>query len=197
MKHLILIKYGELTTKKANRKVFINMLARNIENLLKEIPFKMTKDRVRMYIEVEEQYLEQVTNKLTKIFGIHSIVICYPVENNIDSIKAKALELLNEKTFKTFKVATKRADKTFPIPSMEFNNIIGGHILKNINCKVDVHNPDLLLTIEIRREGTYLYTEEIKGIGGYPVGIQGKGLLMLSGGIDSPVAGYMALKKRS
>ncbi len=195
MRHLILIKYGELTTKKANRKVFINMLAKNIESLLKKIPFKMSKDRVRMYIEVEELYLEQVTNKLTKIFGIHSIVICYPTETNVDSIKAKALELLNQKKFKTFKVATKRADKSFPIPSMEFNNVIGGHILKNIDCKVDVHNPDLLLTIEIRREGTYLYTEEIKGSGGYPVGIQGKGLLMLSGGIDSPVAGYMALKR--
>lgn len=195
MKHLILIKYGELTTKKANRKVFINMLAKNIESLLKEIPFKISKDRVRMYIEVEELYLEQVTNKLTKIFGIHSIVICYPTETNVDSIKAKALELLNQKEFKTFKVATKRADKSFPIPSMEFNNVIGGHILKNIDCKVDVHNPDLLLTIEVRREGTYLYTEEIKGSGGYPVGIQGKGLLMLSGGIDSPVAGYLALKR--
>lgn len=195
MKHLILIKYGELTTKKANRKVFINMLAKNIANLLNDVPFKMNKDRVRMYIEVEEQYLEQVANKLTKIFGIHSIVICYPVETNVDSIKAKTLELLKEKEFKTFKVATKRADKTFPISSMEFNNVIGGHILKNMDCKVDVHNPDLLLTIEIRREGAYLYTEEIKGIGGYPVGIQGKGLLMLSGGIDSPVAGYMTLKR--
>ena len=78
---------------------------------------------------------------------------------------------------------------------MEFNNIIGGHVLKNINCKVDVHNPEILVTIEIRLEGTYIYINEIKGIGGYPVGIQGKGMLMLSGGIDSPVAGYLSLKR--
>ncbi len=195
MKHLILIKYGELTTKKANRKVFINMLARNIELLLKDFNFKLNKDRVRMYIEVEEHDISLVVEKLKNVFGIHSIVVCYPVNTNTDDIKEKALSLLKEKKFNTFKVATKRADKSFPIPSMEFNNMIGGHILKNINCKVDVHHPDLLLQIEIRREGTYLYTEEIPGLGGYPVGIQGKGMLMLSGGIDSPVAGYMALKR--
>ncbi len=195
MKHLILIKYGELTTKKANRKVFINMLARNIELLLKDFNFKLNKDRVRMYIEVEEHDISLVVEKLKNVFGIHSIVVCYPVNTNTDDIKEKALNLLKEKKFNTFKVATKRADKSFPIPSMEFNNMIGGHILKNINCKVDVHHPDLLLQIEIRREGTYLYTEEIPGLGGYPVGIQGKGMLMLSGGIDSPVAGYMALKR--
>ena len=195
MNHLILIKYGELTTKKANRKVFINMLSRNIELLLQAYPIQICKDRVRMYVEVEERYLGEVASKLTHVFGIHSIVICYPVDTNTEKIKEKVLELLSEKNFKTFKVATKRADKTFPIPSMEFNNVIGGHILKNKNCKVDVHNPDLLLQIEIRKEGTYLYTEELPGSGGYPVGIQGKGMLMLSGGIDSPVAGYMALKR--
>lgn len=195
MNHLILIKYGELTTKKANRKVFINMLSRNIELLLQAYPIKIRKDRVRMYVEVEERYVDEVASKLTHVFGIHSIVICYPVDTNTEKIKEKVLELLSEKNFKTFKVATKRADKTFPIPSMEFNNVIGGHILKNKNCKVDVHNPDLLLQIEIRKEGTYLYTEELPGSGGYPVGIQGKGMLMLSGGIDSPVAGYMALKR--
>ena len=86
--------------------------------------------------------------------------------------------------------------KTTPLQtSMEFNNIVGGHILKNTNLKVDVHNPEILLHIEIRKEGTFIYSDEVKGIGGYPVGIQGKGLLMLSGGIDSPVAGYLALKR--
>lgn len=78
---------------------------------------------------------------------------------------------------------------------MDFNNIIGGTVLKNIDCKVDVHNPEVELNIEIRKEATYIYCDEIKGLGGYPVGIQGKGMLMLSGGIDSPVAGYLALKR--
>ena len=139
MKHLILIKYGELTTKKANRKVFINMLARNIELLLKDFNFKLNKDRVRMYIEVEEHDISLVVEKLKNVFGIHSIVVCYPVNTNTEDIKEKALSLLKEKKFNTFKVATKRADKSFPIPSMEFNNMIGGHILKNINCKVGCH----------------------------------------------------------
>ena len=106
------------------------------------------------------------------------------------------LKLLKEKKFKTFKVETKRRDKTFEIPSMEFNNIIGGHILKNIkNIKVDVNNPEIFIKIEINKEDTYIYFNDILGKGGYPVGVQQKGLLMLSGGIDSPVAGYLALKR--
>lgn len=195
MNHLILIKYGELTTKKANRKVFIQMLSKNIENLLKEYPITITKDRVRMYIEVEEIYIDAVVSKLQNVFGIHGIVVCHKVNTNIEEIEKKVLEMLLGISFQTFKVETKRADKSFPISSMEFNHKMGGFILKNFSCKVDVHHPDLLLKIEIRREGTFIYTNEIPGLGGYPVGIQGKGMLMLSGGIDSPVAGYMALKR--
>lgn len=195
MNHLILIKYGELTTKKANRKVFIQMLSKNIENLLKEYPITITKDRVRMYIEVEEIYIDAVVSKLQNVFGIHGIVVCHKVNTNIEEIEKKVLEMLLGMSFQTFKVETKRADKSFPISSMEFNHKMGGFILKNFSCKVDVHHPDLLLKIEIRREGTFIYTNEIPGLGGYPVGIQGKGMLMLSGGIDSPVAGYMALKR--
>ncbi|MBQ8871348.1 MAG: tRNA 4-thiouridine(8) synthase ThiI, partial [Bacilli bacterium] len=131
----------------------------------------------------------------SKIFGIHSIVICHKVDNNTDNIKNKVKEVLSNITFKTFKVETKRADKRFEIPSMEFNNVIGGFVLRNFDCKVDVHNPDIRIHIEIRPEGTFIYLNEIAGSGGYPVGIQGKGLLMLSGGIDSPVAGYLALKR--
>ena len=148
-----------------------------------------------MYIECDESILEEVVNRLKKVFGLHGIVICHKVNTNIEDIGLKALELVNQDEYKTFKVETKRADKSFPIPSMEFNHKMGGHILKNTNLKVDVHNPDVLLHIEIRKEGTFLYTNEIKGNGGYPVGIQGKGMLMLSGGIDSPVAGYLALKR--
>ena len=193
MNNLILIKYGELTTKKANRNVFIKLLAKNINNILKGIDYRMRFDRVRMYIECDDAQL--VVSKIKNVFGIHGIVICHRVNNNIDEIKEKVKELLSKESFKTFKVYTKRADKSFEIHSMDFNNIMGGFILKNFDCKVDVHNPDILVTIEIRPEGTFIYTNEIKGLGGYPVGIQGKGLLMLSGGIDSPVAGYLALKR--
>lgn len=193
MKDLILIKYGELTTKKANRNVFTKMLANNIKNILKGETFNIVFDRVRMYIECEDANL--IVSKLKNVFGIHGIVICHKVNTNIDDIKEKVLSLLSKEKFETFKINTKRADKDFEIHSMDFNNIIGGHVLKNLTCKVDVHSPDILVTIEIRKEGTFIYTNEIKGLGGYPVGIQGKGLLMLSGGIDSPVAGYLTLKR--
>ncbi len=195
MNRLIMIKYGELTTKKANRKTFINILNNNILKVLHGYSVNIKKDRVRMYIECDENDIKEITEKLQKIFGLHSIVICHKVNTNIDEISAKVLELLKNKKFKTFKINTKRADKKFPIPSMEFNNKMGGVVLKNTDLKVDVHTPDVLVNIEIRHEGTFIYTNEIQGIGGYPVGIQGKGLLMLSGGIDSPVAGYLSLKR--
>lgn len=193
MEKLILIKYGELTTKKSNRLAFVKLLAQNIRNILKEEIFNLRYDRVRMYIECDNA--EIIAHKLTKVFGIHSIVICHKVNNNVEEIKEKVKELVSKEKFETFKVETKRALKSFEIHSMEFNNIIGGLILKNFDCKVDVHHPELLIKIEIRSEGTFIYTNEIKGRGGYPVGIQGKGMLMLSGGIDSPVAGYLALKR--
>ena len=195
MEKLILIKYGELTTKKENRKVFIKMLASNINNLLSDYEYEMKYDRVRMYITCNNKYIDEIAEKLSKIFGIHSIVICHKVDNNVENIKNKVLEVVKLENFKTFKVETKRADKSFEIPSMEFNHVIGGLVLKNFDCKVDVHNPDLRIHIEIRPEGTFIYKNEIAGSGGYPVGIQGKGMLMLSGGIDSPVAGYLALKR--
>ena len=193
MKKMIMIKYGELTTKKGNRNVFIKLLVKNINSLLKGIDYRIKYDRVRMYIESED--IDLVISKLKNVFGIHSIVKCFKVETDVEKIKESTLLILKDVEFETFKVETKRADKSFDIPSMDFSRIIGGHILKNINCKVDVHNPDLLLKIEIRTDGTYIYSNEISGLGGYPVGIQGTGLLMLSGGIDSPVAGYLALKR--
>lgn len=195
MDKLILIKYGELTTKKANRKVFIEILTNRIRKILQNYEYTLTKDRVRMYISCSGADLEAILCELKKVFGIHSIVVCHKVDTNKESIQNKALELVQNNNYHTFKICTKRADKTFEIPSMDFNRIIGGFVLKNTDLKVDVHTPDVMVYIEIRREGTFIYTEEIPGIGGYPVGIQGKGMLMLSGGIDSPVAGYLALKR--
>lgn len=195
MEKLIMIKYGELTTKKANRNFFIDTLTKNIKNILKDNHVSIKKDRVRMYIRCQNDELEEIQNKLQKVFGIHGIVIADQTNNNVEEIKKICLEKIKQMNGKTFKVETKRADKSFPIHSMDFNDQIGGIILKNTNLKVDVHHPDIVLHIEIRIEGTFIYTNEIRGIGGYPVGIQGKGLLMLSGGIDSPVAGYLALKR--
>lgn len=193
MEQLIVIKYGELTTKKGNRNTFINALKNNIKRVLVNNDYNIIANRDHIYIETKE--IDDVLKKLKKVCGIQGILVAYKVNTNTDTIKEEVLNILKNMTFKTFKVETKRALKSFPINSMEFSRIIGGHILKNIpNINVDVHKPDVLVKIEIR-EDIYIYFNEIKGIGGYPAGIQGKGLLMLSGGIDSPVAGYMALKR--
>ena len=195
MEKIILIKYGELTTKKSNRNQFIKKLNNNILKQINDLNLEIKYDQSRMFIYVSEAHLDEVVERLNKVFGIHGIVICHPVDNNIESIKEKTLEILKNEKFNTFKIVTKRSDKAYPIKSNDVNNIIGGFILKNLECKVDVHNPDIYVNIEIRRDKTFIYTKEINGIGGYPVGIEGKGLLMLSGGIDSPVAGYLALKR--
>lgn len=195
MDKMILIKYGELTTKKANRNLFISHLYKDIKDKLKDYSINIIKDNSRMYIETNDD-IESITNILTKVFGIHSIVIAYKVNTNTDIIKEKVLEVVRNINFKTFKVDTKRSYKEFPYTSMEFNNVIGGLILKNIpNISVDVHNPEYTLKLEIRNDYTYIYTKEIMGAGGYPNGVAGKGLLMLSGGIDSPVSGYLAMKR--
>lgn len=192
---VILIKYGELTTKGDNRKYFINVLYNNIKKALEGYNVNIVKNRVRMFIETDDDVME-IVNILKNIFGIHSIVIATRVNTNISEIEDNVLEVARENDFRTFKVETDRADKSFPIQSMDFSRRIGALILKNIsNISVDVHNPDYLLKIEIREDYTYIYHKEVSGPGGYPVGVAGRGLLMLSGGIDSPVAGYLAMKR--
>ena len=197
MEKVILIKYGELTTKKGNRNLFIKILTKNIEEMLQNYDVNIIKNRVRMFIEVNDHKFEEVVNQLKKVFGLHSIVICERIESNdLEEIKKIAKMILEKKDFQTFKVVTDRADKTYPVKSMEVSRQVGGYLLKYLqDKKVDIHRPELTLSIEIRTEGTYFYTEEVEGCGGYPVGIQGKGMLMLSGGIDSPVAGYLTLKR--
>ena len=195
MDKLILIKYGELTTKKDNRKLFIKILKNNIIKKLNDIEVDINSNNSCMYIGVNHKDLDKVLTLLNQVFGIHSIVVCDKVNTNIEDIYAKALEIMKQEEFETFKVETKRSNKNFPISSLDFSSKVGAHILKNIPCKVDVHHPDIELFVEIRNEGTFLYTSFKKGLGGYPVGVQGKGLLMLSGGIDSPVAGYLTLKR--
>lgn len=196
MEKILLIKYGELTTKGDNRNLFINKIYDNMKLLLSNYDVKITKNRVRMFVSVKDEEIDEVIDIIKNIFGIHSIVLAYKVNTNIEIIKESVLNIAKEVEFKTFKVETDRADKSFPIKSTDFSRDIGGLILKNIpNKKVDVHNPDYLLKIEIRNDYTYIYSKEIKALGGYPLGVAGKGLLMLSGGIDSPVAGYLAMKR--
>ena len=195
MKKLIIIKYGELTTKKDNINFFIKTLKDNISKTLEDLNCEINYDKGRMFIETD--YFDESVNRLKKVFGIHEILIGYKChEREIEDIGNRILELLQDKSFKTFKVITKRSDKKYPLESMEVSRKIGGIILKNVNdIEVDVHNPELSINIEIRNNLVIIYFDSIKGLGGYPVGTLGKGLLMLSGGIDSPVAGYLAIKR--
>ena len=196
MDKIILIKYGELTTKGDNRNLFISKIYEQMKELLDGYDVNIIKNRVRMFIEVNDKEIDDVVNIVKNIFGIHSIVIAYKVKTDISEIESSILDIMKNEKFNTFKVETDRAYKSFPISSMDFSKRIGALILKNIkDIKVDVHNPEFLLKIEIREDYTYIYSKEIKALGGYPVGVAGKGLLMLSGGIDSPVAGYMAMKR--
>ena len=197
MKKIILIKYGELTTKKQNRNQFIEVLSHNIKEALGDIHYTLIKSRVRMFIELDqEDDFHLVISKLKNIFGIHSIVLAYQSNNNIDELEKNILEVVQSVSFHTFKVETKRSNKQFPYTSMEFSKLVGGIVLRNIpNVKVDVHQPDYTLKLEIRDKYTYIYGEEIMGAGGYPVGVAGRGLVMLSGGIDSPVSAYLAMKR--
>lgn len=197
MKKLIMIKYGELTTKKDNRGFFIKLLIKNIEEKLENISHSITYDFFRMFIDVEEKDINKSIEVLKNIFGIYEIVECVFFEDrNIETIGRNSVLIMKALDFKTFKVETNRSDKSYEILSTEVSRTVGGYILKNINdIKVDVHNPEVLLNVEIRKEGIYLYKNGIKGLGGFPVGTLGKALLMLSGGIDSPVAGYLAMKK--
>ena len=196
MDRVILIKYGELSTKKGNRNFFINTLYNNVKNKLKNFNVKISKDRARMYIEFRDNELDDIKKNIDRVFGIHKYHIAYIVDTNIDSIKEKALDIISKLNYKTFKVETKRSFKAFEIDSMEISRVVGGYILKNAdNLTVDVHNPEVVIQIEVRERSSYIYLNSYQGSGGYPVGTQPKGFLMLSGGIDSPVAGYLAMKR--
>ena len=195
MEKVIIIKYAELSTKSDNINFFIKTLKHNIESLLQKETFSISSDVGRMIIYTEN--IPKVMEKLKTVFGIHEIMIGNIFkEKDLDTIKENVLSLIKDKEFNTFRVTTKRSDKHYEIPSVEVSKLVGAHILKNIpNKKVLLENFDLEICIEIRINEVLIYFGGIKGLGGYPVSTLGKGLLMLSGGIDSPVAGYLAMKR--
>jgi thiamine biosynthesis protein ThiI len=195
MEKIIILKYGELSTKKDNINFFLKTLKKNIDFELKDMEHVVKYDHGRMFIKGNN--LDLVMNKLNYVFGIQEIMEGYIFqERDIDVILRDILDLIKDKEFKTFKVISKRSDKTYKLNSMEINAYLGGQILKNVKgSKVDVHNPDLNIYLEIRNKENLIYFNGVKGLGGYPVNTLGKGLLMLSGGIDSPVSGYLAIKR--
>lgn len=195
MNKLIIIKYGELTTKKGNIKFFLKTLKKNIEASLSGIDFKIEYDNGRMFIFASD--LEVVQKRLENVFGIHEIIVGYEYDSiDIEDLKENLRKLVEDVSITTFKVRTKRSYKEYPLTSMEISRILGGVVLKNVEgSKVDVHNPEQYIDVEIRLNKSYIYFGGKSGLHGYPLGVQGKGMLMLSGGIDSPVAGYLAMKR--
>lgn len=196
-----LIKYAEIGTKGKNRYVFEDVLCQQIKNHVAALgEFTIRREYGRIFLEAESVYdYEDLIAELQKVFGIVGICpIVVEEQVTFDAIKDKAIEYMREcygDKALTFKVNARRTNKKFPLKSMELNSEIGHYLLEEFpNLSVDVHKPDVMLNIEVR-ERVYIYSETIKGAGGLPVGTNGKAMLLLSGGIDSPVAGYMISKR--
>lgn len=194
----ILIRYGEIALKGKNQRKFLVKLQENIQHKLKEFPeikVKRTQGRLLILLNGNDPY--PIIERCKSIFGIHSISLAIKVENDLEKIKQASLYALqNGQNVQTFKVSVKRINKGFPVKSQDMNQLLGAHLLTNTeNITVDVKQPDLAIRVEIRGDATYITSSVIKGPGGLPVGSSGKTLLLLSGGIDSPVAGYLAMKR--
>jgi tRNA uracil 4-sulfurtransferase len=189
----ILVKYAsEITLKGLNKRVFEDQLIRNIKEATGKDQ-KIIKESGRFFIP---NFDEADIEKITKVFGVLSVSIAEVVEKDMESIAASALKQLGEMNFKTFKVMTKRGDKKFPLNSLDISRKIGGLVLQNMpEVSVDVHNPEVILNVEIRIDNAFVFSKEYKGPAGMPYKSAGKGVLLLSGGIDSPVAGYMMAKR--
>lgn len=198
MDKAIIIRYSEIHLKGKNRGFFEKMLRNNIKNSLKGISFNFSTLHSRYLIDgFSDIDYELIVSKLKKIAGIHTFSSALVVDSNLDDITSASISLMQDKKG-TFKVATNRADKNFEPASMEVSRLIGGKILEKYhnNLIVKVYEPDYVLNIDIREDGkTFVYTDIQEGLGGMPVGSAGKGLLLISGGIDSPVAGYMMAKR--
>ena len=192
----IIVRFGEMSTKGKNKRDFIASLARSIRHTLKEDEdkYEMIIRHDHIYLNLK-QHIEDLENKLKDISGMYSFSLALKIDQDLDNILKVGFDIVKNEEGNTFKIRTKRIDKSYPYISDEINRKLAGEILKKSNKKVDVHNPDILLDIEIRDDGAYLFTKTIKGMGGYPSGTIGKCLVMLSGGIDSPVAAYLLLKR--
>ncbi|REB06539.1 tRNA 4-thiouridine(8) synthase ThiI [Sporosarcina sp. BI001-red] len=195
----LLIRYGEMSLKGRNRKVFIQKLSTNIKQVLHELQsVKLKAERDRMFLYATSEELEQAIELLSDVAGIQSYSPIAKCESTVEAIQQTALAIFETEDTdeKTFKVEVRRTDKSFPLVTGELQREIGGTVLKaHSNLSVNVKKPDILLHIDIREGGSFLSSKVFKGAGGMPVGSNGKSLLMLSGGIDSPVAGYLMMKR--
>ncbi|HGC8703328.1 TPA: tRNA uracil 4-sulfurtransferase ThiI [Streptococcus agalactiae] len=195
----IMIRYGELSTKKKNCMRFINKLKNNMEHVLSiypDVSVKTDRDRGHVYLNGTDYH--EVAESLKEIFGIQAFSPSFKVEKNVDTL-VKAVQEIMTSVYKdgmTFKITAKRSDHSFELDSRALNHTLGDAVFSVLpNIKAQMKQPDINLKVEIRDEAAYISYEDIRGAGGLPVGTSGKGMLMLSGGIDSPVAGYLALKR--
>ena len=199
MKTRILIRYGELSTKGRNKKMFTQKLASNIKKALVDFPqVKVIPDYDFMYLDLHEAPEEAVIEKVKPIFGIQSISPVYIIEKDMEVAKKVVLDLLSQENLegKTFKIMTKRSDHTFEMDTNQINLFLGDAVLEAFpDIKVQLKQPDITVRIDVRREHLMVSLKTIPGAGGLPVGTSGRVMLMLSGGIDSPVAGYLAMKR--
>ncbi len=201
MKEIILIKNGELALKGLNRSNFEDVLIKNMRRHLKELgTFTFTKSQSTIMVEADDEGvdLEDAVDRLSRVFGIAALSRACTCEKDFECIKKTACEYLEEELedAKTFKVEAKRSDKKFPMKSPEISRELGGYILSRFNhLKVDVHNPDIIVTVEVRDNYAFVRGNNIKGAGGMPTGTSGRAAILISGGIDSPVAAYMMAKR--
>lgn len=200
MGKVVIVRYGEISLKGLNRRFFEDKLLKHVRIAVSDLGKpRVYKEHSRIYVEAQNGNEVEIVERIRKIFGIVSISIANKFEVNMDTIKEyvkNEIEVAIEKrNIKTFKIETKRADKNFPMDSLEINRELGGYILDEFeDIQVDVHNPDILVTVEIRNSA-FVYSEKIYGFGGLPLGTNGKAMLLLSGGIDSPVAGWLVGKR--
>ena len=194
----ILVRLGDLTLKGKNQNTFLKKLYKLTAEKMKGLNVEIEYLHDRIFIHLNDESVDNVIERLNLISGISSYSLVVKCSNDIEEIKKTASDLMNEIVTKEelFKCETKRADKSYPMHSMDVTKAISAYVLThNKLLKVDVHNPSITLHIELRNGNCYLYNTNIRALGGYPVGIAGKGMLMLSGGIDSPVAGFLAMKQ--
>ena len=196
MKEVILIRFGEIFLKGRNYSYFENTLFKNVERRLKKFNLKLERISGRFLVsDFEAEDKDDIIEAIQTVFGLVSLSVAYEVDTSVDTIKSACEKIKLQD--KTFKVEVKRADKTFPIKSFEFAGELGGVILKNnLDAKVDVHSPQEIVYVDIRQNGkTYIFYDKIICLGGMPVGTAGRAMLLLSGGIDSPVAGFLMAKR--
>ena len=190
----IIIHYNEIATKGKNRNYFERFLMRNLQNTLRGFVTRVYKRYGLIVVEVNNEK-EEIKNKLFKVSGIANFSFSVKAELNFNNVKEKTLEIAKEKEFSSFKVNARRSNKNFPKTSKEINKEIGDLIREKLDKKVDLSNPDLELFIEVGEKEVFLYYEKFSGIGGLPVGVSGKLVSSLSGGIDSPIASYLMMKR--